>query len=87
MRGSFFTMGSGHVLDNDEDANEDSQQGFFEGYDEDDSIPGGHRAGGEPSWAAPSGVRGEMGEARMRAFGLIKEEDGPDVKVEASEEK
>lgn len=87
MRSNFFTMGSGHVLRDDEDADEDSQEGFFEDHDDDDSIHGGHCARGETSWAAPSGIRGEMGETRMRAFGLINDKDGPVGKAETAEEK
>lgn len=44
--------------------------------------PPGRRAAGEMDWEAPSGVKGEMSEARMRAFGLI-----PGNKTAAEEEK
>ncbi|KXX77646.1 hypothetical protein MMYC01_205981 [Madurella mycetomatis] len=33
----------------------------------------GRRAAGDADWETPSGIRGEMGEARMRAFGLISD--------------
>ncbi|KAK3346048.1 hypothetical protein B0T25DRAFT_550908 [Lasiosphaeria hispida] len=48
--------------------------------------PPGRRAAGESEWETPTGVRGEMSEAQMRAFGLVSEEDKAVVKNEGLED-
>ncbi|KAK4108612.1 hypothetical protein N656DRAFT_784115 [Canariomyces notabilis] len=47
--------------------------------------PPGQRAAGDANWEAPCAVRGEMSEAQMRAFGLIKD-SGPEGKKDGKGE-
>ncbi|KAK0716136.1 hypothetical protein B0H67DRAFT_554510 [Lasiosphaeris hirsuta] len=85
--------------EDDEDHFDRSEYGVVHRRDDDDGDqlqyrpkkrsgkqPPGRRAAGESEWETPSGVRGEMSEAQMRAFGLISEEGKVVVKNEGLED-
>jgi len=75
----------GHHLGSD-GGDDDQHEPQYRPQKKSKKQPPGRRAAGDTEWATPSAVRGQMSEAQMRAFGLIRGEDKDVVKKEGSED-